>query len=153
MKMTFEQSNVVPDGAEAIFRESSIQERYFEGNSTLSRSLQQAAELGELFLGKNEEGRVVAIMRSTDKGFCSIYPYIKLLGVDPDFRGKGVGSFMFDQIEERARQKGSRRITLMVSDFNERAEKAYVKRGYRRLCAIPDCVKMGIEEHLMIKDL
>ena len=52
-----------------------------------------------------------------------------------------------------ALRAGARRVTLMVSDFNQRAQAFYRSRGYWLLGSLPDAVKPGIGELVMVKDL
>ena len=153
MTLTFEKLSHVPENLEDIFTDCSIYDRYFAGSSSLSRSLQQAAESQELYVARNECGQIVSALRLAIRGFCGLYPYIKLFGVHPAFRSQGVGRQMLDYIEKVAKESGARRITLMVSDFNTQAQAVYRKRGYTLLGTIPDAVKPGIAELLMIKDL
>ena len=150
--LTFEKIHDTSDDLAGIIRDSSIQERYFKDMDRLKRSLSQAAEEGELYTGRLD-GRTVAVLRLSMRGFCGLYPYIKLLGVAPDCRGRGIGLFMLDNAERLARESGARKITLMVSDFNERAQSFYREYGYEPLGIIRDAVLDGIDEHLMIKYL
>ena len=150
--LTFEKALNAPDGLIEIFRGSLIQERYFTDPERLERGLRQAAADGELFLGR-DDGNVAAVMRTAMRGFCGLYPYIRLLGVAPAYRGRGVGAFMLECIERTAVKSGASRITLMVSDFNTRAEAFYTRHGYERLGIIRNAVKDGIDEHVMIKYL
>ena len=58
-----------------------------------------------------------------------------------------------DQLEKLARRNGSRRVSLMVSDFNTGAQAFYRRRGYWLLGELPDAAKAGITELVMLKDL
>lgn len=150
--LNFEKATTVPDGLARIFRNCLIQEHYFKDPDRLERSLAEGAAAGELYLG-TENGQIVAVMRVSMRGFCGLYPYIKLLGVAPEARGRGIGSFMLDRIEALAHESGAKRITLMVSDFNEHAQAFYARHGYERLGTVRSAVKDGIDEHVMIKYL
>lgn len=154
MKLHLEQSAAQPpEGCEEIFRNSAIYERYFKGEGRLENSLRRAAERGELYLARTEEGQLAGAMRVVMGGFCGLYPYLSLIGVRDTFRDKGVGSFLMDQLEKLARRNGSRRVSLMVSDFNTGAQAFYRRRGYWLLGELPDAAKAGITELVMLKDL
>ncbi len=56
--------------------------------------------------------------------------YIDAIGVAHEFRSKGVGSALIQKIEEIARAKGRKRLTLYVSSKNERAKALYEKLGF-----------------------
>lgn len=143
----------LPDGCVEIFRNSAIYDRYFKGEDRLEGSLRRAAERGELYLARTGEGELAGAMRVVMGGFCGLYPYLSLIGVRDTFRDKGVGSFLMDQLEELARRNGSRRVSLMVSDFNAGAQAFYRRRGYWLLGELPDAAKAGITELVMLKDL
>ena len=119
----------------------------------MEASLHRAAEQGELYLAVSESGELAGAMRIVMKGFCGLYPYLSLIGVRDGFRGRGVGGFLMEHLERLAREAGSRRVTLMVSDFNESAQQFYQARGYWRLGVLRDAVKPGIDEFVMVKDL
>ena len=150
--LIFKKTDFVPDDLEAIFRDSMIQERYFADSDKLHHSLETGAKNGELYLGVLD-GMPVGAMRVDMRGFCGLYPYIKLLGVAPAYRSQGIGTFMLEKAEQMARDSGAKKITLMVSDFNIRAQKAYERRGYELLGTIRNAVKDDIDELLMIKYL
>ncbi len=143
---------VPPENCEEIFRNSAIYARYFQGGG-LVRSLERAAEAGELYLALDEEDKPLGAMWVSMRGFCGLYPYLKLIGVHADCRGKGVGAFLLAELERLARESGSRRVTLMVSDFNDGAQRFYRRMGYWTLGEIPDATRAGISEIVMIKDL
>lgn len=136
-----------------IFRGSEIYERYFRGGSRLENTMRDAMRTGELYAAVTGEGEAAGVMRVAPRGFCGLYPYLGLLGVGQSFRGRGVGSFLMDRLEEMARQSGAKRVTLMVSDFNTGARAFYRRRGYRRLGTLADAVKPGIAELVMVLDL
>ena len=142
----------VPEGCEDIFRNSEIYTRYFQ-DGRLTDSLSRAARNGELYLACDETGRPLGAMKVARRGFCGLYPYLGLIGVHADSRGLGVGSFLMAQLERMTLESGAKRVTLMVSDFNEDALRFYTQLGYRELGRIPDAAKEGITELLMIKDL
>ena len=55
--------------------------------------------------------------------------YLQAIAVDPDFRGRGVGSILFSAVEEEARADGSARVCLDVSADNTGAISMYERRG------------------------
>ncbi|UCF05525.1 MAG: GNAT family N-acetyltransferase [bacterium] len=55
--------------------------------------------------------------------------YLQGIAVDKELRGDGVGSFLMDSFEERARASGSTRLSLDVSAKNEGARRFYERRG------------------------
>lgn len=57
--------------------------------------------------------------------------YIEDLIVDRNFRGKGIASQLYEEMEERGRNTGAKRLDLMVWEFNSDAKRFYVKQGMR----------------------
>jgi ribosomal protein S18 acetylase RimI-like enzyme len=55
--------------------------------------------------------------------------YLQSIAVDKEHRGEGVGSALFDAVEERARTCGASRLSLDVSAGNEGARRLYERRG------------------------
>ena len=55
---------------------------------------------------------------------------VKRLWVEPDFRGRHIAASLMDQIEEKARQMGYRRVILQTRPIMRDAVKLYEKRCY-----------------------
>lgn len=136
-----------------IFRGSSIWDRYFRTGDRLQRSLDKAAGRGELWCAHTPEGTLAGLMRVVPWGFCGLYHYLSLIGTAPSARGAGVGRFLMEAFERMARADGCRRTSLLVSDFNASALAFYRSLGYWELGAIPDAVRPGIAERVLLKDL
>ncbi len=57
--------------------------------------------------------------------------YLEDILVTEHMRGKGIGQQLFDRLLEEAREKGFRRITWQVLDWNEPAINFYRRQGAR----------------------
>lgn len=57
--------------------------------------------------------------------------YIEDLIVDRNFRGKRIASQLYEEMEERGRNTGAKRLDLMVWEFNSDAKRFYEKQGMR----------------------
>jgi len=55
--------------------------------------------------------------------------YILAIAIDPELRGAGIGSFIINDIENRAKDNGASSISLDVSANNHGARKLYEKLG------------------------
>lgn len=53
-----------------------------------------------------------------------------VIGVDPDFQGKGYGSQLLREFENTARAKGMMRLQLTVRSGNQSALKSYLRNGW-----------------------
>ena len=60
---------------------------------------------------------------------------IQYLLVDPEWQGKGVGRLLMEKAEEIAKEKGIKRIELMVLEGNP-AIGFYEKLGYRAFARV-----------------
>ena len=61
--------------------------------------------------------------------------YVEELAVHPNWNGRGVGSFVMQQLEHLAKVRGLSHIVLEVAENNEHATAWYRKRGFRKLDA------------------
>jgi ribosomal protein S18 acetylase RimI-like enzyme len=61
--------------------------------------------------------------------------YVEELAVHPDYNGRGVGSFVLEQLQHLARVRGLTHLVLEVAENNEHALAWYRKRGFRKLDA------------------
>ncbi|GAC1352368.1 MAG: hypothetical protein NVSMB1_14530 [Polyangiales bacterium] len=61
--------------------------------------------------------------------------YVEELAVHPDYHGRGVGSFVLEQLHHLARVRGLTHLVLEVAENNENALGWYRKRGFRKLDA------------------
>ena len=136
-----------------VFRGSSIWDKYFAGGDRLQHSLETALRRGELWCALTPEQAVAGVMRVVPKGFCGLYHYLSLIGTAPSARGQGVGRFLMGQFEDMAREAGCLKTSLLVSDFNSHGLAFYRSLGYWELGVIPDAVKPGIAERVLLKDL
>ncbi|MBZ0233881.1 MAG: GNAT family N-acetyltransferase [Deltaproteobacteria bacterium] len=59
--------------------------------------------------------------------------FVEELAVHPDWNGRGVGSFVMQQLEHLAKVRGLSHIVLEVAENNEHALQWYRKRGFRKL--------------------
>jgi len=61
--------------------------------------------------------------------------FVDELAVHPDWHGRGVGSFVLEQLQHLARVRGLTHLVLEVAENNENALAWYRKRGFRKLDA------------------
>ena len=59
--------------------------------------------------------------------------HIRMLGVDPDARGRGVASALIDSCFDRARRAGRSRMTLHTTERMPIARGMYERMGFHRL--------------------
>lgn len=61
--------------------------------------------------------------------------FVEELASHPDYQGRGVGSFMLEQLQHFARLRGCTHLVLEVAENNEQALRFYRKRSFFKLDA------------------
>ena len=64
--------------------------------------------------------------------FKANWSYIRYLGVNPTYRGYGIGSKLTDLCLQHAKQMNETHVALHTSDFMAPASVIYEKRGFRK---------------------
>ncbi|MCA9839013.1 MAG: GNAT family N-acetyltransferase [Trueperaceae bacterium] len=78
--------------------------------------------------------------------------YLKLIGVKEDYRDKGIGDALLETLEQEL--KGSSKdLFLLVSDFNEGAQRFYLRHGFEKLGRISSYVLPEVDEFIFRKIL
>ncbi len=78
--------------------------------------------------------------------------YIQLLGVAPEFRGRGVGKALIEYAERRIFRE-TPNVFICVSDFNREAQGFYARMGYQRIGDLKDFIIPGHAEILLRKTI
>lgn len=86
-----------------------------------------------------DEGRIVGCVtleldgRTDDEGpLPPEHAHIRMLGVVPDARGRGIGRALMESCERRAREAGKTVMTLHTTHLMETAQEMYRSMGYER---------------------
>jgi ribosomal protein S18 acetylase RimI-like enzyme len=135
--------------AEALIH-SEIGAAYFPSVREAEAFLQQGLTKGEIFVAMDEHGDCVGYIWFTLEGAFYRFPYLLNIAVKKELRGKGIGRKLLALFEERGFAKASR-LFLLVSDFNAGAKRLYQAIGYKEIGVIPDFIKAGVAEHIMMK--
>ncbi len=61
--------------------------------------------------------------------------FVEEIAVHPNYHTRGIGTYMFEQIEHAARLRGCTHIVLEVAENNEEALRFYRKRSFQKLDA------------------
>jgi ribosomal protein S18 acetylase RimI-like enzyme len=128
-------------------------ERYQYPAERASRELIEAISRGDTVISAHT-GSVRAVIGFAwvlPKGAFGRFPYLRLLAVAPWSQKSGVGAKLLAEAE--ARHKSARQMLLMVSDFNEGAQRFYKRCGYQQVGSCPDFLIDGIAEQLWMKRL
>jgi len=135
----------------AIACGSEIGRRYRFDREVLAGSMRRALDSGAIIVAaRGAEGAILGFAWIDPRGAFGSAPYLKLIAVDEKARSGGVGAALLAEFERRAPEK-ARALTLLVSDFNERAIAFYERHGFAKAGALPDFAVDGVTELLMIK--
>lgn len=130
--------------------DSEIGATYFSTAEGAEAFLQQGLNKGEVFVAIDGQGACVGYVWFTLAGAFYRFPYLLNIAVKKDLREKGIGKKLLAFFEAKGFAKASK-LFLLVSDFNVEAKRFYQDRGYKEVGVIPDLVKAGVAEHIMMK--
>jgi ribosomal protein S18 acetylase RimI-like enzyme len=114
-------------------------------NAILEKALINVIEIGE------QEGALGFAWYSRQGAFARS-PYLKQIGIHPNFTGMGIGGQLLASVEEDCKHF-SDQLFLLVSDFNTDAQKFYKRNGYEHIGAIPNYVLPDVAELIYHKRL
>lgn len=100
----------------------------------------------------NEPAEMAGLAWFAVKGTFLLGGYLKLLAVFSPFQRKGIGQALLAEAEKQTRACSSR-MFLLVSSFNEQAQRFYEAMGYNRAGLLEDLVVPGIDELIYWKQL
>lgn len=105
----------------------------------------------ELFVAEGEaEQDLAGFILLVPYGFAGS-PYINSIAVASEARGRGVGAELLRFAEKHFAGRGQ--IFLLVSSFNDRAQKFYRREGYERVGELKDYILNGHSELIFKKRL
>ncbi|HEY75172.1 MAG TPA: ribosomal protein S18-alanine N-acetyltransferase [Thermoflexia bacterium] len=81
--------------------------------------------------------------------FRSDRAHLSTLAIHPDWRGRGLGSFLLLTVLEEAVQEGAQQITLEVRPSNRVAQRLYAKIGFTHTGVRPGYYRDGEDAWLM----
>ena len=128
-------------------------QRYRLDAAKATRQLEQALDHGDLLLvAAAPDGRACGLAWCLAGGAFGRSTYLRLLGVEDEYRSAGVGALLLDEAERRAAALGQDMV-LLVSDFNISAQRFYQRMGYSRAGALPGYVLPDVTELIYWKPL
>lgn len=139
----------VQDCKEALMR-SDLGKVYFSNEDKAIRAIDEFVQTGKLLVALNEEDTVLGFIGYIQNGAFHSFPYLHIIAIREEYRGKGVGGKMMKCFEDMMFNQSSK-VFLVVADFNPKAKLFYEKLGYQEVGSIPDLYKEGVTEFLMMK--
>jgi ribosomal protein S18 acetylase RimI-like enzyme len=135
------------DCEEALLK-STLGEHYFQSEGSAYKAIEEGLAQGNLYVAIVKDICVGFMFYITNGAFHS-YPYLHLIVVKEEYRGKGIGKQLvgyFEKISDRDK------FFLVVADFNPNAKRFYESIGYRQVGEIPGLYREGITEYIMMKE-
>jgi ribosomal protein S18 acetylase RimI-like enzyme len=127
--------------------------RYRRGEEALATDLRAAIDRGDDVLVHDLGGGADGLAWFTTSGtFGALGGYLRLIAVAPGCEGKGVGVALLAAFETAVTAR-SRHAFLLVSDFNDAAQRFYARHGYSRIGTVPAAVLPGVDELIYWKRL
>ncbi len=118
----------------------------------LEAALAAAHARGERLLAADEGGAIRGLAWFLTQGTLALGGYLRLIAMLQGAEGKGAGAALLAAFEQET-AKESRHAFLLVSDFNEGAQRFYERHGYARVGALPGLVLADVAEVLYWKRL
>ena len=124
---------------------SSLWQRYHITESSAARRFELGLSRQASIVVAEREGEIAGFIWYETRGAFARSGYISLIGVQPGLYGQGIGQGlmvhaegeMFSVVDD---------VFLLVSDFNEAAQRFYQRLGYHQVGSIPDYVVSGVAE-------
>lgn len=138
-----------------VFDNSLLMENYTKNpdRDILSEWVYPHLKEGNVIIASNSNGEPVGVMVYLMNGMYGGFPYLELLGVRQDSRGQGIGGKLVDYFIDLCHKAGYKKCFICVSDFNERAKKLYISKGFQPIVLIPNLLKEGVAEWTLMKEI
>jgi ribosomal protein S18 acetylase RimI-like enzyme len=102
-------------------------ETFLEGTRTDEERLAAMMEKGEMFVGEDDRGRIVASVYVELRGSRG---YLGMLAVDPAHQRRGLGRRMLEEGERRFREQGCEAVDIIVLSLRPDLPPAYRRLGF-----------------------
>lgn len=126
--------------------------RYGRGAGRIAADLSQALARGDGLLVEEADGTLRGLAWFLRAGTLAMGGYLRLIAVLPGAQGGGAGAALLVAFEAEVARE-SRHAFLLVSDFNDGAQRFYERHGYARVGAIPGLVLPDVAEVVYWKRL
>ncbi|WP_236660226.1 GNAT family N-acetyltransferase [Isachenkonia alkalipeptolytica] len=114
------------------------------------RMLSKALNNEEIYVVLDDQNNCIGFILFELKGTFGKYPYLHMIVVEREFRGKGIGRELIYYFENVIAAEYDK-VFLLVGDFNKRAKELYRQLGYEEIGILSDFYRKGVNEYLMGK--
>ncbi len=126
--------------------------RYRRGADRVAADLEAALARGDGLLAWEVAGAARGLAWFLREATFGMGGYLRLIALAEGAQGSGGGAALLAAFEEEV-ARASRHAFLLVSDFNEAAQRFYERHGYARVGALPGLVLPEVDELIYWKKL
>ena len=130
---------------------STLGEKYFSSPGSAENAILEGIYQGNLYVALIGE-ECIGFTYIIPRGAFHSFPYLHIIAIREEYRGKGIGKALLDYSECIASEMADR-FFLVVADFNPDAKRFYERNGYQQVGEIPNLYRPGITEYMMAKTL
>ena len=130
---------------------SALGEKYFSSPVSAENAIREGFRQGNLYVALIGE-ECVGFTYIIPKGAFHGFPYLHIIAIKEEYRGRGIGKALLDYSERIALEMADK-LFLVVADYNPDAKRFYERNGYQQVGEIPNLYRSGITEYLMAKSL
>ena len=152
MEITFAEGNErhLKDCKDALCQ-SKLGEKYFSSPGSAENAILEGLRQGKLYVALIGEA-CIGFTYIIPKGAFHSFPYLHIIAIQEEYRGRGIGKALLDYSERIALEMADK-FFLVVADYNPEAKRFYERNGYQQVGEIPNLYRPGITEYLMAKNL
>ncbi len=132
--------------------ETPLWQRYGMTTAQATAGFENGLARGDWLMTADADAAACGFAWAMPKGTFGRSPYLRLIGVRADRAGGGIGAALLREIERRSVETANE-LFLLVSDFNEPAQRFYRQHGYVQIGAIAGYVVPEITELIFRKRL
>jgi GNAT superfamily N-acetyltransferase len=129
-----------------------LMERYRRPVERLEADLRGALARGDGLIGAEVGGALAGFCWFLHHGTLGMGGYLKLIAVLDGAQGRGTGAALLGAYETEVARTSAHGF-LLVSDFNDAAQRFYERHGWSRVGAIPKLVLPDVDELVYWKRL
>ncbi len=119
---------------------------YPVAGASVARSLEETSDLVRVAVDDHDV--ILGFAWLMARGAFGRSAYLRLLAVDPDAQGLGVGRALMRDLESRTQGRG---LMLLVTADNAPARRFYERLGYDHVGTLPSYVRPGRDECIYFK--
>lgn len=132
-------------------------QRYRLTEATLTKQLTAALAEQALLLVAVQDSHPCAFVWCQPGAVFGRSAYLKLIGVKAEVQGQGLGVALLRALEAKLQaqqlETHNQDLFLLVSDFNEAAQRFYRRQGFEKIGGIPGYVLPDVTELMFRKQL